>query len=263
MRKLKLPLAACIWLGLLTPALRADEAFDKLMHDFMAAQQAWGEKIGKAQEASSQPIDFDKLPPNPVGEFAPRFKAYAEQKKGKPEAIPALTWLVSAQLSSEPGKPGEMQRWALGRLESDHAADAALGDSLHELQYAGWSVGLAPLQHFYEQVLARNKDAEARARATLNLALLLNERFELPGSERDAAQRLADQNRAAELFRQIVRDYPKSRSAKPAENYIFELEHLQTGMAAPDLEGRDADGKKITLSQFKGQVVVLDFWGFW
>ena len=34
-------------------------------------------------------------------------------------------------------------------------------------------------------------------------------------------------------------------------------------MKAPDLVGKDVDGKEIRLSQFASQVVVLDFWGFW
>ena len=263
MRNRKWPLAVCAWLGLLTPALRADEAFDKLMREFNEAQQSWGEKISKVQESSTQPIDFEKLPPNPAKEFAQRFKAYAEQRKGKPEAIQAMVWLISAPLSQQAGRPSEEQRWAFERLTADHAADAELGESLAGLQYAGWTVGRDPLVAFYEQVITQNKNNDAKARAMLNLALLLNEPQEMPGTKSDETKRAADKKRADGLFRQIVKDYPKSRSAKPAENFIYELEHLQIGMAAPEIEGADADGKKVALSQFKGQVVVLDFWGFW
>ena len=48
-----------------------------------------------------------------------------------------------------------------------------------------------------------------------------------------------------------------------AAGALFEMEHLQIGCKAPDIEGEDADGNKIRLSQFVGQVVVVDFWGFW
>jgi len=34
-------------------------------------------------------------------------------------------------------------------------------------------------------------------------------------------------------------------------------------MKAPDIEGTDANGKSVRISQFRGKVVVLDFWGFW
>jgi cytochrome oxidase Cu insertion factor (SCO1/SenC/PrrC family) len=40
-------------------------------------------------------------------------------------------------------------------------------------------------------------------------------------------------------------------------------EGLQVGQRAPEIEGEDVDGKRFKLSDFKGKVVVLDFWGFW
>jgi cytochrome oxidase Cu insertion factor (SCO1/SenC/PrrC family) len=32
---------------------------------------------------------------------------------------------------------------------------------------------------------------------------------------------------------------------------------------APEIEGQDIDGKKFKLSDYRGKVVVLDFWGNW
>lgn len=35
------------------------------------------------------------------------------------------------------------------------------------------------------------------------------------------------------------------------------------GRAAPDIEGDDSDGKSFKLSDYRGKVVMLDFWGNW
>ena len=43
----------------------------------------------------------------------------------------------------------------------------------------------------------------------------------------------------------------------------IEKERLQVGMVAPDIEGKDLDGKPFKLSDYRGKVVVLDFWGDW
>ena len=43
----------------------------------------------------------------------------------------------------------------------------------------------------------------------------------------------------------------------------FKDEHLQIGMVAPDIVGEDIDGVKFKLSDYRGKVVVIDFWGFW
>jgi peroxiredoxin len=47
------------------------------------------------------------------------------------------------------------------------------------------------------------------------------------------------------------------------EGDIFQLEHLRIGMLAPDIEGEDLDGAAFKLSDYRGKVVVLDFWGNW
>ena len=48
-----------------------------------------------------------------------------------------------------------------------------------------------------------------------------------------------------------------------AERELFEMHNLQIGDLAPDIEGIDAEGVSFRLSDYKGQVVVIDFWGFW
>ncbi|MBI5684329.1 MAG: redoxin domain-containing protein [Verrucomicrobia bacterium] len=35
------------------------------------------------------------------------------------------------------------------------------------------------------------------------------------------------------------------------------------GQVAPEIRGKDLDNKPMKLSEFRGKVVVLDFWGFW
>ncbi len=35
------------------------------------------------------------------------------------------------------------------------------------------------------------------------------------------------------------------------------------GKVAPEIEGEDLDGKPFKLSDYRGKVVVLDFWGNW
>jgi cytochrome oxidase Cu insertion factor (SCO1/SenC/PrrC family) len=37
----------------------------------------------------------------------------------------------------------------------------------------------------------------------------------------------------------------------------------KVGDKAPEIAGQDVDGKEFKLSDYRGKVVVLDFWGFW
>lgn len=48
-----------------------------------------------------------------------------------------------------------------------------------------------------------------------------------------------------------------------AKNVLNELKNLGIGKTAPDVSGEDINGKPMKLTDFRGKVVVLDFWGDW
>ena len=48
-----------------------------------------------------------------------------------------------------------------------------------------------------------------------------------------------------------------------ATSELFELERLQVGLEAPEIEGSDLDEIGFKLSDYRGKVVMLDFWGHW
>jgi cytochrome oxidase Cu insertion factor (SCO1/SenC/PrrC family) len=43
----------------------------------------------------------------------------------------------------------------------------------------------------------------------------------------------------------------------------FGPSELAVGKVAPNITGTDEDGKQFQLSDYRGKVVVLDFWGEW
>jgi hypothetical protein len=65
----------------------------------------------------------------------------------------------------------------------------------------------------------------------------------------------------------LIKDYGSAGGSKDvgewAKGELFELRHLRIGKVAPDIEGEDLDGAKFKLSDYRGKVVVLDFWGDW
>ena len=44
---------------------------------------------------------------------------------------------------------------------------------------------------------------------------------------------------------------------------LFRIQHLSVGRPAPEISGRDVSGKAFKLSDYRGKVVVVDFWGHW
>jgi hypothetical protein len=77
---------------------------------------------------------------------------------------------------------------------------------------------------------------------------------------------------AEQAFEAVLKDYADclrlfrtdgSTLGEEAKRELFELRHLRIGKAAPAIEGEDLDGVKFALSDYRGKVVVLDFWGDW
>ena len=58
-------------------------------------------------------------------------------------------------------------------------------------------------------------------------------------------------------------EHEKLAYAELANRYLFELDNLQLHMLVPDFEAVDETGAKFKLSDYRGKVVVIDFWGMW
>ncbi|HZV07764.1 MAG TPA: sigma-70 family RNA polymerase sigma factor [Gemmataceae bacterium] len=48
-----------------------------------------------------------------------------------------------------------------------------------------------------------------------------------------------------------------------AKSAIFEIQNLSVGKMAPEIIGEDIDGMRFKLSDYRGRVVLLSFWGTW
>ena len=60
-------------------------------------------------------------------------------------------------------------------------------------------------------------------------------------------------------------DVPARRGTlgEMAASELFVIQHLSVGKEAPDIVGEDLDGEEFKLSDYRGKVVMLDFWGDW
>ena len=73
----------------------------------------------------------------------------------------------------------------------------------------------------------------------------------------------ADDIHPAGLLHAVIREFPHAQAADWAVPLLFEAEHLQIGMTVPAITGVNEHGQPIKLADFKGRVVVIDFWGTW
>ena len=79
----------------------------------------------------------------------------------------------------------------------------------------------------------------------------------------DKAANQDERNAAIQDLKSAIKLAPKSTFGKRAAGTVYEVRHLQVGMKAPDIVGKDTDGVTFKLSDYKGKAIMLDFWGDW
>jgi hypothetical protein len=101
----------------------------------------------------------------------------------------------------------------------------------------------------------RGKRAEVRGVACLVLAQVL--RHSADEKKHQESEKLFEE--AAEKYADVKTAFDGTVGRK-ARNELFDLRYLSAGKAAPEIKGTDQDGKLFKLSDYKGKVVLLDFW---
>ena len=73
----------------------------------------------------------------------------------------------------------------------------------------------------------------------------------------------AERERGLALLSEVKQRWPDTEAGRRADGRIFRHTKLLVGMPIPDFEAKDVDGNAFKLSDYRGKVTVLDFWGFW
>jgi hypothetical protein len=220
-------------------------------------------------------------------EQAPKLVALAEKYPDDPIVLDALleaVWQVNTvPWPVEMVGRDEARPRAFALLARDHLRSDRLGPLCERISY-----GLcAEYETFLRAVLEENPHKEVRARACLALARYLHNRAlrldliaEQTGLSREFADlfgkgyldrlRREDRGRAVaeaeHLLERAMQDFGDVKLAggetvaEKAEPELFGIRHLSVGKVAPDIEGVDQDGVRFKLSDYRGKVVLLDFW---
>jgi hypothetical protein len=221
--------------------------------------------------------------------LAAKFLELAEKYPDDPIALDALTqavWQVNGtpwpvELVGEDSARGR----ALELIERDHIRSDKLGPLCERVSYGFCK----EYETFLRAVLAKNPHKSVQAEASLALAHFLLSRLqrldlcreqpelakEFAGlygkeylAELERQQREKVMKEVETLFEQAAERYSDVKLpgggtvAERARAGLFEIRNLSVGKEAPDIEGEDQDGKRFKVSDYRGKVVLLDFWSY-
>jgi hypothetical protein len=288
------------FLGLLVllPALQAGDKPEKqtpaqqyqaLVKEFRKATEEYPKALANAKTREEKQKVFQEKFPWP-DKFAPRFLELAEKNPKNPAAVDALVWIVThVRVTRDP----QSSHKAFQILLRDHVQSEKMA-TLNLYPLANVMLGYAydkDSQQLLHAVLEKSKHHRAQAFACLALAeqaegcLRLAREFkddserakryeEIIGKEAVEALLKADPDKlskeAESFYERVVKDFADvvdpggGRVGEKAKEKLEVLRHpVLVGKAAPEIEGEDIDGKGFKLSDYRGKVILLDFWGNW
>lgn len=237
------------------PVLQAEDAaaekeLQALVERFNKAQSDVYEAYGKAATEDEKQKILAGLPS--ANEYVPAFRAIAEKARGTDTAARAWIWALRLTVYAK-------EKWAITQtLLEEHMQSAVLAELTGELRSAVYEIERGPVLEALRAIVTESPHDRVRAGALYTLGTVLLE-------SKDSAEKAEGRD----CLEAVVEEYGElsygasSTYGEAAKGYLFELDSLQIGMTAPNFETVDENGAKWQLSDYRGKVVVVDFWGFW
>ena len=177
----------------------------------------------------------------------------AEKDEKESQAADLLAWVATNDMFSPNGSK------AAERLVDKYPDNSAIEGLCQVLSYGNSPNADATLK----KILEKTTKDRVKAAAALGLGKILAAKTDKLGDDPKQADKVAGE---AETYLVMVTDkFGKDVPAlkQQALDELKALRTLRVGKEAPDIAGPDLDDKKFKLSDYRGKVVLLDFWGNW
>jgi hypothetical protein len=226
-----------------------EEELQELLDEYDEALNAYYERYDAAETDEEKGRVYEEAYPQPDG-YAEGFLDFAAKYGGTEHAAQALGWVATRC-------QGEPKTEATEILLHDHLDSEVLGDVAAGMAY-DMSDGAAET---LRKLISVSPHPTVQAQACFALGLNCKNRARTTADEAAKEKLVAEY---VELMSRVTVDFADVADlGGRAEGELFEHENLRIGKVAPDIVAEDLDGVKFKLSDYRGKVVVLDFWGHW
>ncbi len=224
------------------------EDFYALEDQMVEAQEAYVAALEALENVKTSKRGNVEATPDQRPAILKKMDKLAEAVTGKPAgldaAVGAFMWSWNLDL--------DLEHLALRfeRLVDHYANDPVLDDVLLAVGVAGTDLGKPD---DWIATLNRLITRTTRNRTRLGALVIL-------GQVELGAGKLSE---AKASFTKVIKAGAQSDFADEAKGYMFEIDHLQVGMVAPDFVAETLSGEMLSLRSLRGKVVLLNFWATW
>jgi hypothetical protein len=235
-------------LGAAADESSAAKQVEQIKADFDSAKKKHQQAVAGAKDEAERDKLGSLYPQAP--EYAAKLLEVARKVPGTPVELDALLWVLERAYYDE-----KSASTAMDLLMQHHAESKELLSMVQFVSFSSANNG----EQFLRTVIEKNPNKSVKASAIYNLGVYLQDDWRSKPENREKGRKEAER-----LYETILSDYPEEESlVTSSKGQLYELRNLNIGQAAPEIEGEDVDGKKFRLSDYRGKVVVLDFWGDW
>lgn len=232
-----------------TKALSAQEQFEAWSREYAAQSREFQRKMQQLFQEQQRLYASD-----PSLVYARKMLALAKEHPKSETAVKALAWIAQHGRFNSPERNQAVALLMKDYIESEHLAPA-----LQPLMSAPNAATAL------RDVMAKNPHREVKGLATFYLAQLQSR----PGRSGDLTKEQEEE--VIKLLEGVQKEfgdvpYLRSTLGKEAASFLAGIRNaanLKVGKVAPEISGEDVDGAPFKLSDYRGKVVLLDFWGHW
>ncbi len=245
------------------------KAFDAALGDNKNPSR---EELQKLQETVKEPD---------IKVYQARAQALLDENPSDLVAFNTLRWMM------DNARDPETTKSVIGMLEQHHMDRPEMGPLCNRLSQDG--------HELLEKLLAKSPHVEVRGQACYAMAEGLKNDIQMAdyvrsakpedlegmktwlGADKFAALGTLDvdatQKQIEKIYDRVVAEFSdvkvnvgtkrETTLGKQAGAALYEMRNLVAGKPAPEIEGVDLDSVAFKLSDYRGKVVLLDFWGNW
>jgi hypothetical protein len=185
--------------------------------------------------------------------------ALAQKNSGEADSLTILKKLTAD------GTLPDIQKEAAEQMIANHVKRSGIGEDAPIIAAADPELGLK----FARAIAAQNPNDSDKALALLTIGYTLKRQAIAASSDEAKRSELVAQARTA--LEKVKGKYP---NVKVGDGSILQFVDTQLaglknvgqlipGKPVPEIEGEDLDGKEFKLSDYRGKVILLDFWAHW